>query len=292
VETPELAARLHRALLARGETVSCAESLTGGGVADLLSGTPGASATYVGGVVSYATRVKRDLLGVTAAQVVSEDCAAQMATGVRDLLRTDWAVSTTGVAGPDQQDDRLTGSVVDQVEGVLTAAMLDPVAARVVRSGLVLTAFTSTGVSELDVDAVCAVPAAVGEDTAHRAGRTERATPSLHLVPEDERVRREVAQDRVEEARRTVAESHAELAEVEETVSTLRARRLQLQGEIDELRRRLATLEDDVDGVDEDLEEAEAAREDAAVVLQEAESELAKAQRALDDLSPPSRRRR
>jgi hypothetical protein len=191
-----------------------------------------------------------------------------------------------------EQDVRLTGSVVDQVEGVLTAAMLDPVAARVVRSGLVLTAFTSTGVSELDVDAVCAVPAAVGEDTAHRAGRTERAAPSLHLVPEDERVRREVAQDRVEEARRTVAESHAELAEVEETVSTLRARRLQLQGEIDELRRRLATLEDDVDGVDEDLEEAEAAREDAAVVLQEAESELAKAQRALDDLSPPSRRRR
>jgi PncC family amidohydrolase len=117
VETPELAAGLHQALLGRGETVSCAESLTGGGVADLLSRTPGASATYVGGVVSYATRVKRDLLGVTAAQVVSADCAAQMATGIRDLLHTDWAVSTTGVAGPDQQDDRPVGTVYVGVAG-------------------------------------------------------------------------------------------------------------------------------------------------------------------------------
>jgi hypothetical protein len=181
-----------------------------------------------------------------------------------------------------EQDVRLTAAVVDQVEGMLTAAMLDQVAARVVRSGLVLTAFTSTGVSELDVDAVCAVPTALGGDVAHRAARTERAAPSLHLVPEDERVRREAAQDAVDEARRTVEESRAELADVDETVATLRARRLQLQGEIDELRRRLATLEDDVDGVDEDLEEAEGAREDAAVVLEEAESELVAAQRALD----------
>jgi hypothetical protein len=181
-----------------------------------------------------------------------------------------------------EQDVRLTAAVVDQVEGMLTAAMLDQVAARVVRSGLVLTAFTSTGVSELDVDAVCAVPTALGGDVAHRAARTERAAPSLHLVPEDDRVRRESAQDAVDEARRTVEESRTELADVDETVATLRARRLQLQGEIDELRRRLATLEDDVDGVDEDLEEAEGAREDAEVVLEEAESELVAAQRALD----------
>lgn len=117
VETPELAARLHAALLGRGETVACAESLTGGGVADLLSGTPGASATYVGGVVAYATRIKRELLGVTAAQVVSADCAAQLAGGVRTLMGTDWAVSTTGVAGPDMQDDRPVGTVYVGVAG-------------------------------------------------------------------------------------------------------------------------------------------------------------------------------
>ena len=82
-----------------------------------------------------------------------------------------------------EQDVRLTGAVVDQVEGMLTAAMLDPVAAGVVRSGLVLTAFTSTGVSDIDVDAVCAVPEALGPDVGHRASSTERAAPSLHLVP-------------------------------------------------------------------------------------------------------------
>jgi PncC family amidohydrolase len=117
VDSREVAAALHQALLARGETVACAESLTGGGVADLLSATPGASATYVGGVVSYATRVKRELLGVTAAQVVSADCAAQLAGGVRALLRTDWAVSTTGVAGPEKQDDKPVGTVYVGVAG-------------------------------------------------------------------------------------------------------------------------------------------------------------------------------
>jgi len=180
-------------------------------------------------------------------------------------------------------DVRLTSAVVDQVEAMLTAAMLDPVAAQVVRSGLVLTAFTSTGVSELDVDAVCAVPEALGPD-AHRATSQERPAPSLHLVPEDDRVRREAAQDAVDEASRAVDEARAELTSVEENVKMLHARRLQLQGEIDELRRRLAGLEDDVDGVDEDLEEAESAREDAAAVLEESEDELAAARKALDEL--------
>ena len=117
MDSREVAARLHRELLARGETVACAESLTGGGLADLLSATPGASATYIGGVVCYATRVKRDLLGVTAAQVVSADCASQLATGVRSLLATDWAISTTGVAGPDRQDDKPVGTVYVGVAG-------------------------------------------------------------------------------------------------------------------------------------------------------------------------------
>lgn len=105
------AVEVHQALLARGETVGCAESLTGGALADLLSGTPGASATFVGAVVSYATRIKRDLLGVTASQVVSADCASQMAVGVQRLLGVDWALAITGVAGPTKQDDKPVGTV-------------------------------------------------------------------------------------------------------------------------------------------------------------------------------------
>jgi hypothetical protein len=184
-----------------------------------------------------------------------------------------------------EQDVRLTSAVVDQVEGMLTAAMLDPVAARVVRSGLVLTAFTSTGVSEVDVDAVCAVPEALGPDVAHRATSVERAAPSLHLVPEDDRVRRAAAEDQVDEASRAVDEARAELEQVDDGLGRLRARRLQLQGEIDELRRRLAGLEDDVDAVDEELEETEGLREDAAAALEDAQAELTAAQQALDELS-------
>jgi PncC family amidohydrolase len=62
-------------------------------------------------VVSYASEVKRDVLGVTAEQVVSSDCAEQMATGVRQLLGVDWALSTTGVAGPDEQEGQAVGTV-------------------------------------------------------------------------------------------------------------------------------------------------------------------------------------
>ena len=111
-EVPEVpAAAAHLALLGRGERVGCAESLTGGELAAWLSSTAGASATFTGGVVSYATEVKRDLLGVTAVDVVSAECAEQMAAGARGLLGVDWALSTTGVAGPDEQEGQAVGTV-------------------------------------------------------------------------------------------------------------------------------------------------------------------------------------
>ena len=111
-----LAARVHRALLARGLTVSTAESLTGGLLGGLLTATSGTSETYRGGVVSYATDVKTGLLGVSEATVeehgvVSAECAAEMATGVRRLLGSDWALSTTGVAGPTLQEAKPPGTV-------------------------------------------------------------------------------------------------------------------------------------------------------------------------------------
>jgi nicotinamide-nucleotide amidase len=115
--TQDTAARVHRALLSRGETVGCAESLTGGALAEVLSSTPGASATFVGGLVTYATRLKRELLGVTAAQVVSADCASQMALGARTRLGVDWALATTGVAGPEKQDDKPVGTVYVALAG-------------------------------------------------------------------------------------------------------------------------------------------------------------------------------
>ena len=87
----------------------------------LLSGTPGASATFVGGVVSYATEVKRRLLAVTATDVISGECAVQMAAGARDLLEVDWALSTTGVAGPELQEGQPVGTVFVGLAGSSTA---------------------------------------------------------------------------------------------------------------------------------------------------------------------------
>ena len=112
----DLGAQLHAELVLRGQTVACAESLTGGGVAQELSAAPGASETFVGGVVSYATQVKTGVLGVPAAVVeehgvVSAPCAEAMAEGIRHVLATDWAVSTTGVAGPDSQEGKPVGLV-------------------------------------------------------------------------------------------------------------------------------------------------------------------------------------
>ncbi len=103
-------------LRARGLTLATAESVTGGGLAAALTDVPGASAVYVGGVVSYATRVKEEVLGVPADVVerdgvVSAACAAAMAEGARALLGADLAVSTTGVAGPDTQEGRPVGLV-------------------------------------------------------------------------------------------------------------------------------------------------------------------------------------
>ncbi len=93
------------ALISRHETVSTAESCTGGLVAAALTDVPGVSECYPGGIVSYANEVKRRDLGVPAEILatrgaVSEECAAAMAAGVRSRFGTDWSVVTTGIAGP------------------------------------------------------------------------------------------------------------------------------------------------------------------------------------------------
>lgn len=98
----------------RGITLATAESLTGGDIGALVTAIPGASKTYLGGVISYATEVKVQVLGVSEETVetdgvVSEQCAKEMATGVRDLLKADIGLSTTGVAGPMPQEDKPVG---------------------------------------------------------------------------------------------------------------------------------------------------------------------------------------
>ena len=114
--------RAQRLLEDRGETVAVAESLTGGRLAVLLTEAPGSSATFLGGVVSYATEAKIDVLGVDRGLVerhgvVSAECARAMARGVRALMGATYGVSTTGVAGPDEQEGKPPGTVYVGVSG-------------------------------------------------------------------------------------------------------------------------------------------------------------------------------
>lgn len=104
-ETPPVEERIGDALREAGETVAVAESCTGGLVGSLLTDVPGSSDYFDRSLVTYSYDAKMELLGVDrealdAEGAVSEPVARQMARGARDTAGTDWAVATTGVAGP------------------------------------------------------------------------------------------------------------------------------------------------------------------------------------------------
>ncbi len=95
-----------RLLKERKETLAVAESCTGGHIANRITDVPGASAVFLGGCVTYSNEVKQNLLGVSGETLakhgaVSEPVAREMASGVRTRLKADYALATTGIAGPD-----------------------------------------------------------------------------------------------------------------------------------------------------------------------------------------------
>ena len=99
-----------------GLTLSCAESCTGGEIAHLITSVSGSSAYFLGSVTSYAVSVKENVLGVPAdvigrCGVVSSEVAAAMAQGVRTLTGSDYAVATTGLAGPSGDEFNPVGTV-------------------------------------------------------------------------------------------------------------------------------------------------------------------------------------
>lgn len=115
------------ALIARGATVATAESLTGGLVCAALTSVPGASAAVRGAVVSYAVPVKADVLDVDPDLLerrgaVDPAVAVQMALGVRRLLSADYAVATTGAAGPDPAPGGASGEPVPAGRGFVAVA--------------------------------------------------------------------------------------------------------------------------------------------------------------------------
>jgi nicotinamide-nucleotide amidase len=93
-------------LKSKQKTLSTAESCTGGEISHLITGVPGCSAYYTGSVIAYANSVKTELLGVNNDMInkygaVSEEVVRIMADGARRKFNTDYAIATTGIAGPD-----------------------------------------------------------------------------------------------------------------------------------------------------------------------------------------------
>jgi nicotinamide-nucleotide amidase len=95
----------------QGLTLALAESLTGGMISSRLCDIPGASAAFRGAIVSYASDVKFDVLGVPEGPVISEAAAIAMVEGACRVLKADVGIAVTGVAGPDGQDGEEPGVV-------------------------------------------------------------------------------------------------------------------------------------------------------------------------------------
>ncbi|KAL7817950.1 competence-damaged domain-containing protein [Trichoderma aethiopicum] len=111
-----------------GQTVGVAESLTAGAVCSTIASAMGASNVFRGGCVAYGSELKEELLGVDKELIAKEgvihaDVAKQMAEGARRITSlkdgntTTWGVGTTGVAGPEKQDDKPVGTVYIGIAG-------------------------------------------------------------------------------------------------------------------------------------------------------------------------------
>ncbi|MCD7970628.1 MAG: competence/damage-inducible protein A [Alistipes sp.] len=109
-EEADPAAAIAKLLQSQKRTLAVAESCTGGRIAHVITLNPGSSAHFLGGVVAYSPGVKISVLGVpqetiTQYGVVSRQTAQAMAEGVRKLMKSDYAISTTGIAGPQGSEN-------------------------------------------------------------------------------------------------------------------------------------------------------------------------------------------
>lgn len=125
-------AQIVAALIRRGLSIGCAESLTGGALTSTMVAVPGVSEVLRGGIVSYATDVKASVLGVSQRRLdtvgpVDEQVALEMARGACRVLEAAVGVATTGVAGPGDADGHPAGTVWIAISGALgeEARLLD-----------------------------------------------------------------------------------------------------------------------------------------------------------------------
>ncbi|CAB4919788.1 unannotated protein [freshwater metagenome] len=112
----------------KNETLSTAESITGGGLGYAITSVPGSSEIYMGGSIAYHSEIKQSHLGVSpelikSKTVYSEEVALEMAQGALKTFKTTWAIATTGVAGPDSSDGVPAGTVWVAIAGPITQSI-------------------------------------------------------------------------------------------------------------------------------------------------------------------------
>ncbi len=108
--------QIAKILVQRGWKLSVAESCTGGLIGEYLTLLPGSSRFFVGGIIAYSPESKIRLLQVDASLIdalgsVNEEVAKQMALGAKNVFHTDWALSVTGVAGPEPTNHQPVGTI-------------------------------------------------------------------------------------------------------------------------------------------------------------------------------------
>jgi len=179
------------------------------------------------------------------------------------------AVTTQARRLAREHGQKVTDAVADQVEATLTAAMVDEDCGKAVRSGLLVSALSATGVDEVELDRAVAVPGALGFEA---TVRDKPAKPDLHVVPDPDRDEKALAAAReaLGEAEGELTEAAEALDEAASALKDLEARSMQIQAEIDELKRKIAELEERADEVDEEIAEAEEARDEAQEAVTEA----------------------
>lgn len=211
--------------------------------------------------------------------------AAQLREFTKQRRQLTAAVTTAARRLAREEGHRVSESVAQQVEGTLTAAMIDADAARAVRSGLLVQPMSATGVDRVDVAAALALPEALGFSAspveAPRPGR-----PALRVVPDPEADDKALAaaRERLAEARRDLAAAESEHRGAGEEAERLEAQMLQLQARADELRRALAQVEDELEETDAELEDAEDSVAIHAGSLEEAREAVRQAHRAVERL--------
>lgn len=199
------------------------------------------------------------------------------------------ALATQVRVAAQREGQRLTQTVIDQVESTFTAALLDEQVAVALRSGMLVQPLSSTGVDTADLTVAVALPEALGFAAPPREAPDdeEPVRPVLRLVPDPERRTKETRAAKAEltEAERGLTRAERARRAAQRRVDDLEARLLRVRSEADELRRRLTELEVEAEEVEDELVEAQELRDETDDDLASATAERDEAAAAVARLT-------